>query len=437
MRRGFTRTLLLSDDGRAARAQVFALVQFGSVSWASLYLALTVVSGHTYLRSIAFGVAAALSLWLILGAKFSDAEPIPLPSRSLLSALTFWTVWAGASCLWSAYPAYSRSEFVTEVVWGMCTLAVFYTCTRSDVYFRAVYGVAAAAAVALSCLVIWYAARGVSSLTEQLTVKHGGVGAFSTYLAMTIPLLPLILLRKPLGYGLSKTTIAVFTTALVICLVAAKLNENRMFWGAMLVAMGVSALVSIVRWRLLGRRFYVRIAAMLALAAFAACSLFIDALSNRARTPTISETAVMSAVADDPRLGLWQLVLDRGLERPWIGHGFGKTILADELSTRLRNPMLTHPHNIFLSQWIQLGVIGALAFACLLALIGRQMIVAVFRQDNALATVGVVGLAILCSFIAKNITDDFMIRPNSKEFWALMGAFMGYVARRTACDRDR
>jgi hypothetical protein len=41
------------------------------------------------------------------------------------------------------------------------------------------------------------------------------------------------------------------------------------------------------------------------------------------------------------------------------------------------------------------------------------------EADGTLAAIGLVGLVMLAMFVIKNLTDDFMIRPTSKEFWAL------------------
>ena len=44
------------------RARVFALLQFSTAFWACVYFALVAISGHTYFRSLAFGLAAAFAL---------------------------------------------------------------------------------------------------------------------------------------------------------------------------------------------------------------------------------------------------------------------------------------------------------------------------------------------------------------------------------------
>jgi len=43
---------------------------------------------------------------------------------------------------------------------------------------------------------------------------------------------------------------------------------------------------------------------------------------------------------------------------------------------------------------------------------------------------GTVGLVLLFMFVIKSMTDDFMIRPTSKEFWALNALLVGYGMRR-------
>ena len=45
-------------------------------------------------------------------------------------------------------------------------------------------------------------------------------------------------------------------------------------------------------------------------------------------------------------------------ERPWLGYGFGRRVLADELAAELHDPLLTHAHNTFASQWLQTGLVG-------------------------------------------------------------------------------
>ncbi len=76
-----------------SRARMFALLRFSVLFWACVYFALVAISGHTYFRSIAFGLAATFALWLILGSLFSDNEPMPVPDAWLLAAILAWAAW--------------------------------------------------------------------------------------------------------------------------------------------------------------------------------------------------------------------------------------------------------------------------------------------------------------------------------------------------------
>jgi O-antigen ligase len=116
---------------------------------------------------------------------------------------------------------------------------------------------------------------------------------------------------------------------------------------------------------------------------------------------------------------LWQSTFERIRERPWLGYGFGKSILRTELTDELRDPMLAHAHNLFVSQWLQTGAIGVLALcAMLLRSAGATRLPARRRRHAAPRSASPACRCSRCSS-TKNLTDDFMMRPTSKEFWAM------------------
>ena len=77
-----------------------------------------------------------------------------------------------------------------------------------------------------------------------------------------------------------------------------------------------------------------------------------------------------------------------------------------------------------------LPVIGMLALCAMLAALGFRYVAFLRADDGTLAAVGLTGLTMLAMFVAKNLTDDFMIRPTSKEFWAMSALLIGYGIRR-------
>ncbi|MEO8752688.1 MAG: O-antigen ligase family protein [Casimicrobiaceae bacterium] len=412
------------------RARIFALLRFSLLSWACIYFALVAISGHTYFRSIAFGFASIFALWLILGALFSDGEPIPVPDWYLWSAIVAWSGWSVASLAWSLHPAYTKLELGTEVGWGLATVGIFYVAARTGMAFRAMLVVAVASAAFLSVLaVIAAVAAGNFDPEHALLRSHGGAGAFSTYLVLVIPLLPLLLAPRPAGFGAGPWPLALTAAVFVLLLAAARLTENRMIWVAVAAGFVVAASLAAWRWRARLQRAPRRWGGVLLALLLLIGALFADAAFQRARTDFKPDTPVAQSFADDPRFALWQHSFERIRERPWTGFGYGKSILAEELRGELHDPLLAHAHNLFVSQWLQTGAIGVLTLLALLAALAWSYGTFMRAPDGTLAAIGLAGLVMLVTFIVKNLTDDFMIRPTSKEFWALNALLIGYGIR--------
>ena len=420
-----------APPGAATRARVFAFIRFSLVAWACIHFALIAITGFTYVRSFAFGFAAVFALWLVLGAIFSDNEPIPIPDTYLWAALALWAGWSTASYFWSVHPAYTKAELGTEVGWGLVTAAIYYVAARTGVSFRAMVTTAVAVAAALALLAIDAVLTGAGADPEKMLVRtHGGVGAFSTYLVLVLPILPLLLAARPMGYGTNRWSVAGVGFVFVLLLVAARVTENRMIWLAF--AMGFIAFAVLASWRWRNRlvRAPWRWTSILLVLLVAVGTLFIDAAMQRAKTDRSQDKSVAQLIADDPRLVLWQHTFERIRERPWTGFGFGKSILRTELSGEMGDPMLAHAHNVFVSQWLQTGVIGVAALVALLAALVWRYAAFMRGKDGMLAAIGVAGLVVLVAFVVKNLTDDFMMRPTSKEFWAINALLIDYGIRR-------
>ena len=70
------------------------------------------------------------------------------------------------------------------------------------------------------------------------------------------------------------------------------------------------------------------------------------------------------------------------------------------------------------------------SFIAFLAALAARYVRFVRSRDDSLAFVGVVGLALLAGFVAKDLTDDFLFRSNAKELWAMSSFLLGYGMRR-------
>lgn len=410
---------------------MWRLLRFSLLFWACAYFVLVAVSGHTYFRSIAFGLALLFTLWLIVGALVSDGEPIPIPDRYLVAAVLAWSAWSAASLSWSIHAAYSRAEIGTEVGWGLATAAIFYVAARTDHAFRAMTVTAIGACALLALLAIYAAATTPGyDPDHELLRSHGGVGAYSTLIVLVLPLLPMLVAQRPIGFGAGPVSITVATALFLLLLVAARLTENRMIWVAFVAGFLLAAILAAWRWRSRLARAPRRWGGVLAVLLIVLAALFIDAAIQRMRTDHKGETSVAQAIAEDPRLMLWQHTFERIRERPWLGYGFGKSILREELQGELGDPLLAHAHNLFVSQWLQTGIVGVATLLALLMALAWRYAVFLRAADGTLAAIGLIGLVLLLVFVVKCLTDDFMIRPTSKEFWALNALLIGYGIRR-------
>jgi O-antigen ligase len=256
------------------------------------------------------------------------------------------------------------------------------------------------------------------------------VGAYSTYLVLVIPLLPLLLLPPPEGFGGRLPVLAGAVALLGLLLFAARLTENRMVWIALVAAALLAAVLCAWRWRARLARSPWRWTAILVAMLLILGALFLDAAGKRARTDFAPGAPVGRTLAEDPRFVLWTHTFERIRERPWLGYGFVKSILREELRSTLHNPMLAHAHNLFVSQWVQTGAIGVLTLLGLLAAIAWRYWGFARSADGPLAALGICGLTLLTAFLVKNMTDDFFVRPTSKEFWALNAMLVGHGIRR-------
>jgi O-antigen ligase len=141
--------------------------------------------------------------------------------------------------------------------------------------------------------------------------------------------------------------------------------------------------------------------------------------------------STVESFAFDERPLIWRSATAMAAERPLLGHGYGREIMAQELRATLakagQHKPYNHGHNVFLDAWIQLGVVGLAAFTLLMASLAWSFAAARKREHGA--PLAIAGLAVFAGYLAKNLTDDFFFRPNSLVFWAIAGMLLGLAAR--------
>ena len=393
------------------------------VAAAAAYLALLPTNTLTFWRSLAFAVGATLSTILIVAAARDPSQRPPTPGRAVLLSVLAWAGWAAASLVWSVDPASSLRELKSDVLWTLVTMVIFYFAATVPDGFRVITG------ALLASLAFWtITAVGMhwSAAGWDANFAHRGVGAFSTYLATVAPFLLLLAWRPPLGTNTGPRAVAVGALVFVLVLVTARMSDNRIVWLAFAASVVVIALY--VRPALP----LPRVAAVGGALLLAFVLLFAEAARDRAAQVYAPETSVAQTLAADPRIALWKHAAAQIRERPWHGHGYGLQILADRMRADSGNALITHPHNMFVGQWLQTGAIG---LGLLLAMIGAltsRYLAFVRSGDTELGRLGTLGLAVLVAFVVKNLTDDFFFRANGKILFAAHALLLGAGALRLA-----
>jgi len=246
---------------------------------------------------------------------------------------------------------------------------------------------------------------------------------------LVAPLLFGLIAPAPIGAGQRKRALVAGVALLALMLATARLTDNRMVWLALAATFGTAALTAALRWPKTftqsSWRWLAPVAALLVVLGLA----FADTVKEKAQTHFPPQTTVEDTIKRDPRLHLWNLTVAKIRERTWLGYGFGRGILGEELQAELHDSTLTHAHNVFVSQWLQTGAVGFALFVALLVTLLATFTRYVRGRDDTLAFVGLTGLALMAGFVVKNLTDDLLFRSNAKEFWVLSAMLVGYGAR--------
>jgi len=220
-----------------------------------------------------------------------------------------------------------------------------------------------------------------------------------------------------------------------LALATARFADARVVWIAFLATLAVGALCALAAGaRLRGAPVGI---ALVAIVLFAV--LLADAAIEKAEKVYPAGTSVATTVAVDPRPAIWRGALASAAERPLAGHGFALQILADRMREVSHDPLITHPHNLFLGQLVQTGAIGLALFVLTIAALALHHWWLVRSGDAVLARLGALGLMALTGFVVRNLTDDFFLRANAKLLFAVQGVLLGAAAlrRRSLADAPR
>ncbi len=371
----------------------------------ALLLAVLPFPGTVALRLLLLATAAALGLrlWLRL-----PHERPALPCKVTLAA---WIAVCSASLAYSTVPEYSFGEFKNEIGYTMLAFLSFLVVARDRATVeKLLLGLAAGFAVIGAWAIGTWLRH---DFVWNETAGHGGVAAFATYIVTAVPAL-FWLVRAASRPALRRFARVLLALALVLALA----TLQRAVWPA-LVAEGVAVVV----WRFRLRRFGRRELALVALAVVVATAAFLAVIVQRD-----------AGLAEDSRLPAWRNMVAKIAEHPVVGAGFGRFTMEDaypELVPK-NNPLITHPHNVFLTYAIGMGVPGAIVLAALFLCLALRFAALLRHDDENLALLGACGLMLVAGVVVRNQFNDMFVRDMALLFWALAGTFLGLSGRLAA-----
>lgn len=392
---------------------------------AALFLLILPFNHTIALRFLCLFLAAAIALRSFIK---QGAPPL-----SLKLPLALWAGIAALSLTWSLDPMFSLNELKTEIGYGMIALFSFFILTSGKREWH---------------ILLWALMAGVAGTATIAAVKAGqigiypvyeldwqhGPGTYSTYLSLTFPFLLYLLLRPTQRRFPFKPA----WLLLPIFLFAGYSTINRMFW----LAAGAAMLVFLTLLVFNRRKSIspISLASLTAVLAMAAI-LFVNISKDRpasAESPPISTkssplTHVKDSFLHSERYQIWRYWSEHIAERPLTGVGFGRDLphYVYAKPPEWQDGFFAHGHNVFLNYALQMGLPGLVALLILLAAMIREFWHFYRSPHDEVQLVGICGLALIASFITKNMTDDFFWRSDGLLFWSLVGMLLGYGTRST------
>jgi O-antigen ligase len=353
------------------------------------------------------------------------AQPLELwrmPRHFAAGALA-WAALAIASLAWSVDPGYTEQELRRELLYGALAFLVFFIGTRTAQQLHLWLRMLLVATIVLGAGE-WL--RLLFPASEMFRKVSMGPGPFSTHVVIMAPLLLLALWPGPVGMGRSLRLTLVLGALLVIAGIA---GDSRILWPALLASAFIAFVVFSMRAppqhpsrKAAKRAFAVAIVLM--------PLLMLMSADYKLRFYPQAASTVESFALDERPL-IWTTAVLAAAEHPWIGHGYGREIIAADLRAELARAgqlkHYNHGHNVLLDAAIQMGALGVAVFSMMMGALAWAFAAARWREGGVV--IAITGLAIFAGYFVKNLTDDFFFRPNSLVFWAIAGMLLGLASR--------
>jgi putative inorganic carbon (HCO3(-)) transporter len=246
---------------------------------------------------------------------------------------------------------------------------------------------------------------------------YGGVASFVSY---AVVLAPMLLLFGALARG-GRRAAAVLLFLLVLA--TAFHTLERIVW-VTLFAQGTLALL-LFRACGLSSLSWGKLLAAIAVCAALVGAVFLAVQGERFRGED------PGTLSRDVRLGQWPEVARQIADHPLVGGGFGRGILSRVRPDLIpkETSQLSHAHNVFLNYGLGTGLPGVLALAWVFLALVREYWRLCREREERLKLLGVAGIVLVAGVVLRNQVNDMFIRDQSILFWSLNGMLLGLGRR--------
>jgi O-antigen ligase len=365
-----------------------------------------------------FLVSAAIALMVDAWREHAALGVRRVP-RAVALAWLAWLALAVLSLAWSLDPSYSLDEIRREILYGALAFLVFFLGTIEPARLHLWVKALLAAGLVLT-VGEWL--RFFLPETPWVRRVSMGPGPFSTHVLMLATLLAVCVWPRPTGMALGRAFVAV---ACALLLAAGMVSESRMLWLALMVA-ALAAFMVYRRTVPAGETGRSAVMGAFLVALVVMPLLMAASAEYKLRYYPRAKSAADS-LGYDERPPVWQAAARKIRERPWLGHGYGREIVAEDIRAAAAAAgslnRLNHGHNMFVDAALQMGVPGVASLAALFLALGAAL--ARLGRRIGGEPLAMAGVALVAGYVVKNSTDDFFIRPSSLVFWAIAGMLAG------------
>ncbi|WP_018608409.1 O-antigen ligase family protein [Uliginosibacterium gangwonense] len=375
-------------------------------------------SGYRVFANLPRPLAYPLVIWCAVTTVSCAWSQEPLLSLSLVAQ----NIWLPTLFFLLAYVLGARRESLAVVVPGAC-LGLF------------VVGCAALAAAVLRRADILQGGFGPGYREHFLMRWYPGPGLASTFALLALPFVYWVFRDRVLPkWILALLGVLVFIGAV---------SMNRIFWPVL-----VLSCFALLMGYAHKRQHYCKSAkfwVLVVLALLLGFALLLAATIMRNNLDFASWFWVIkNKLLADPRLAIWNIWVSIGMDQhPWLGTGFGKDVAHNTYKQLLDLKFVpgtdfagkAHPHNVFLSTWIQMGVAGVVS---LLVLIWGMLTAALrlSRSSPGARHAAAALVALVVAMLFKNMTDDFYDRLMGVLFWSYFGILLGFASLQNRLQHD-